>query len=415
MTQYAVTWHPAADNIGDDLLTLAASQLLPNVDRVLDADRLDAPLNDLEPDDRVVTLLCGSVLRHPLHWPPERHIAPAFVGVHFSHEDVWGVPFHDLSGTGLKYLTACSPIGCRDERTAALLAELHIPHHLTGCLTLTLPRPHVTPPSEPYMVMCDLPEDVQSALKQHTRGVSFRSVTHTLTAASADYHERMAAAQQLLETYAAAQCVVTRRLHCAMACLAIGTPVLLLYHAAYEDVTRFAPMDSMLRVSSMEDFLHQVRADQFIPHWSNPPGVSRWKDTLRQAVSHSIAQAERMALPILEPEESLAWQQSRLTRMAQSAAHKIHRLENERYEELHEKFTLISHEDAAKSTLVTLLDEPEVRAGLRKAALRRALSSVRWYQRPLLLWKIRRGKVPVEDLYQLAQDTLTPLGWPGHE
>ena len=34
MTRYAVTWRPRSDNLGDDLLTLAASRLLPRVDTV---------------------------------------------------------------------------------------------------------------------------------------------------------------------------------------------------------------------------------------------------------------------------------------------------------------------------------------------------------------------------------------------
>ena len=106
MIRYAVTWRPRSDNLGDDLLTLAASRLLPRVDMALDIDRLDAPLPDLEPDDRVVTLMCGKVLAQPIHWPPERHIAPVMVGAHFSREDVWGIPMAVLDGAGLAYLRA---------------------------------------------------------------------------------------------------------------------------------------------------------------------------------------------------------------------------------------------------------------------------------------------------------------------
>ena len=62
MIQYAVAWQKDSDNLGDDLRTLAAMELLPRVDRVLDAGRLDMPQEDLCEDDRVVALLCGSVL-----------------------------------------------------------------------------------------------------------------------------------------------------------------------------------------------------------------------------------------------------------------------------------------------------------------------------------------------------------------
>ena len=41
--RYGVIWHPASTNLGDDMQTLAASRLLPRVDRTLDGERLDEP------------------------------------------------------------------------------------------------------------------------------------------------------------------------------------------------------------------------------------------------------------------------------------------------------------------------------------------------------------------------------------
>ena len=413
MTEYAVVWHPDTDNLGDDLLTLAASSLLPRVDRVLNADHLDAPLNDLEPDDRVVALMCGDVMRHPVHWPPERHIAPAMTGVHFNHGDIWGVPFEELGETGRKYLSACGSIGCRDRRTESLLESMGLPHQLTACLTLTLKRPDV-PAAQPYMVLCDVPEDAERTLRGHARGLEVRAVSHIMTEASHDYEARMKNAYERLKLYAGAKCVITRRLHCAMACLAVGTPVLLVYHADYEDVERFAPMDGMLRTESLEQFVARVQSGRFTPDWQNPAGVAKWQAGLKQAAQEAVARAETLPLPILHPDEAAAWRSARMTRMAASAARKIHRLEQARYEQLHEKFTLVLREDTAKSALTTLLSEEEVRRALKKTALRRCLSMEKWYQRLPLYLKIRMGKVQTEDLYQLAMGVLDPLGWPEH-
>ena len=412
MTRYAVTWRPRSDNLGDDLLTLAATRLLPRVDMALDADRLDAPLNDLEPDDRVVTLLCGKVLTQPIHWPPERHIAPAAVGAHFSREDVWGIPMTALDGAGLDYLRAMSPVGCRDQASVALLEDMHLPCRLTACLTLTLDRPEVAPPAKPCILCCDVPEDVLRALDGAASAMDVQSVTHQMDEAPQDFHLRMASAQSMLERYAGAACVVTRRLHCAMACLAIGTPVVLLYHADYEDVTRFAPMSDMLRVQPVDAFLREVKAGRFRPGWENPPQVRRWKETLRQAVAEGLTRAEAMPLPIVPPAEAQAWRSARLLETAHSAARKIQRLERVRYEGLHEKFSLILREDTAKSALTTLLGEPEMKKALRKVAIRRCLSIEKWYRRPWQWLMIRLGRAETENLGQLAEDVLAPLGWP---
>ena len=78
MVYYGLTWRPATDNLGDDLVTLAALQHLPRIDRVLDADALDAPLPDMQDDDRLVLLASGLFLRSSAHWPPEGHIAQAY-------------------------------------------------------------------------------------------------------------------------------------------------------------------------------------------------------------------------------------------------------------------------------------------------------------------------------------------------
>ncbi len=92
MIYYGLTWRPRPDNLGDDLVALAALQQLPRVDTVLDADALDAALPGLGDGDRLALLCPGLFLRASAHWPPERHIAPVCVGVHLSSEDAWGLP-----------------------------------------------------------------------------------------------------------------------------------------------------------------------------------------------------------------------------------------------------------------------------------------------------------------------------------
>jgi hypothetical protein len=63
----------------------------------------------------------------------------------------------------------------------------------------------------------------------------------------------MALAQDLLDCYAGARCVVTTRLHAALPCLAMGTPVLLL-----------PPRPDMIRLSGLIDLVHHESPDSFI-------------------------------------------------------------------------------------------------------------------------------------------------------
>lgn len=413
MIQYAIAWQPHSDNLGDDLRTLAAMQLMPRIDRVLDADCLDAPLDDLNDDDRVIALLSGNVLRETAHWLPEKHIAPVCVGVHLSQEDVWGVPFAQLDGAGKAYLAGCAPIGCRDERTVKLMEHTGIPHQLTSCLTLTLKRPQVR--TQSYICCVDVPEDVVQTLRNYAAGADVQELTHQLTNASTDFDTRMNNVKQQLRIYAGARFVVTRRLHCAMACLAIGTPVLLLYNSDYEDVTRFAPMDQMVRTMPVEAFLRQLHQGGMPEPWTNPMGLEIWQEKLISAVENGLKAAETMPLPIIPDDTAQLWRSQRLRQLAVSSAGKIHRLEQQHYAALHEKFTFILREDSAKSVLTTMLNEPEVRLALQKAAQRKLLRSHPWHERPKVWLQMKRNKADVEDLYAQAMEQLQLLGWPESE
>lgn len=390
MLRYALAWRPHADNLGADLLTLAASQLLPRLDLLLDADALDAPIPGLREDDRVVTLIPGPLLDASAHWPPEKHIAPVYAGVRLSAEDKYGLPLTELDGTGLAALAAGSPILCRDQRTADRMETLGLPHGITGCLTLTLPRPDV--PKDGSILLCDVPEAIIDAVKaRHERVVV---ISHALKDHLTDHEGRMTRARKLLAQYAAADMVFTRRLHCAMACLAVGTPVMLLYHPEYEDVRRFAPMDGMVRHQPIDDFLAELHAQGLPAPWENPADMPRIRQAIITAVQAGIQHAEAMPLPIVPAEEAAAWRSSRLKRAADRAAEKISELEAQQLDTLLVKFSMLDREDDAKASLRALLEA----LGLTRDAQKNVRAKPR----------VRE----LDKLVQQAWQALDTLGWP---
>ena len=410
MLYYGLTWRPSTDNLGDDLVSLAAMQRLPRVDMALDADALDAPLPGMNDDDRLVLLAPGLFLRSSAHWPPEQHIVPVCVGVHISEEDAWGMPVSSLDGAGYEALLACAPIAVRDVRTANRLAKLKIPHTLTGCLSLALEHP---PMKRSGIICCDVPEDVTTLLREFRPDVT--TVTHALSNPSPDFNLRMEQAKAMLTRYASAEMVFTRRLHCAMACLAVGTPVLLLYNAAYEDIPRFAPMDAMVRKQPADDFLREVRQHGMPAPWRNPADVGAIQRLLLGALDDGMKQAESAALPLVSPEEGEFWRTERIRRMMKSAAGKIQRLENQHYDDLHQKFTQLILEEDVKSTLTGLLTLPEVENALRAASLRMKLAKLCPKEQKALQAEHKRNMVDVDDLIRQAHGMLGQLGWPENE
>ncbi|MBE5804691.1 MAG: polysaccharide pyruvyl transferase family protein [Clostridiales bacterium] len=410
MIQYAIAWQPHSDNLGDDLRTYAAMQLLPRIDRVLDADNLDAPLTGLADGDRVIALLSGNVVRENTHWLPERHIAPVCVGVHFSQEDVWGIPFALTEGAGKDYLAACAPIGCRDERTVKLMERTGVPYQLTGCLTLTLKRPQLR--TQSYVCCVDAPREVVQTLRTYAAGAEVQELSHQLIDPSADFNTRMDNVKQMLRIYAGARFVITRRLHCAMACLAMGTPVLLLYNSDYEDVSRFAPMDQMVRTMPVESFLQQLRASGMPETWTNPMGLESWQEKLTSAVAQGLKAAETIPLPLIPDAAAQQWRLQQLRQLAVISAGKIRRLEQQQLTALHEKFSFILREDSAKSIITSMLNEPEIRLALQKAARRKLLRSYPLRQRLSAWLQLKQGKLIPEDWYAQVMEQLQLLGWP---
>ncbi len=407
MLTYGLTWRPRTDNIGDDLTALAAMQHLPRIDHVLDADALDAPLPSFTDDDRLVLLAHGIFLRASSHWPPEKHIVPVCAGIHISEEDAWGLPFATMDGAGLEALRACAPIAARDLRTASRLAKLDIPHTLTASLVLTLEH---SPVKRRGIVCCDVPEEVTNLLKDFRKDVTV--VTHVLDDPSPDFAARMEAAKNLVARYAAAEMVFTRRLHCAMACLALGTPVLLLYRPEYEDITRFAPMDEMVRRQPVDDFIREVRLHGLPAPWRNPADVGVLQRILKTAITEGIRRAETQPLPLVAQEIAQNWKQERIRLMMQTAAAKIQRLENQHYDDLHGKFTQLLQEEDAKASLREILTLPEVENALRAASLRLKKEKLSPKEQKALMADHRRNLVDVDDLIRKGQAALTQLGWP---
>ena len=122
--------------------------------------------------------------------------------------------------------------------------------YFSGCLTLTLERPPAEF-NEDLVVLCDVPEPVQQHISDRT-GKRIEHVSH-IDFATKDREARFAQAERLLALYARASCVVTTRLHCALPCTAIGTPVLLLDTAP--DQERFSGLNDFTRHTAVEEFL----------------------------------------------------------------------------------------------------------------------------------------------------------------
>jgi hypothetical protein len=243
-TKYGLLSYRNTGNIGDEIQSLAARQFLPQVDYLIDREELSQFAT--AKNQSVWTILNGWYCHKPENWPPSNEIVPLLVSLHISEQRsiFSGLSPADamLSEPAAQYLRGTGPVGARDLQTLRLLKGAGVDSYFSGCLTLTLQRPPVDR-EEDLVVVCDALDStfdfvIRSTAKRVERvsHVSFHNP-------QAD--ARFQFAENLLRLYARASCVVTTRLHCALPCVAMGTPVFLIDMAP--DQERFSGLHDFVR------------------------------------------------------------------------------------------------------------------------------------------------------------------------
>lgn len=252
--KFALLSYAGTNNLGDEIQSIAARRFLPRVDTLVDRESLSSFL----PEDGAVRsiILNGWFMHRPHRWPPTPFLRPLFVSFHLSRGPHWNAkdsfgPAGIMLSPGVReYLVEQGPIGARDYATLALLQEHGVDAYFSGCLTLTL-IPQSAGERRDYVCAVDVSDAVIARIQQRHKSPIVRlSHTDSLTI---DASERFLSAERLLDVYEKAACVVTTRLHCALPCLALGTPVLFLDDQP--DTYRFEGLRELVNSGTSQLFL----------------------------------------------------------------------------------------------------------------------------------------------------------------
>lgn len=298
------------DNIGDDVQSYAAKRFLPTVDYVIDREALDT----FDSHGEVVkAIMNGWYMYSKFNWPPASVIDPLWVAMHISENDYFGIGERFLEGIGGDYLRHYAPIGARDVSTLEMLERNHIPAYLSGCLTLTIPQfDNVEKTNEVLLV--DLDEKSEAIVRKRYPAENFQSVTHNVNAeeySALSAEDRLQRVEKLLRRYQGAKCVITSRLHCALPCLALRTPVLLVYKREY--APRMQSFLTLLHYTEIDSFDEGVRA--FDP--ANPKANSEAYLPIREELSRrcrEFLKDDRITNPYSPPwRDVYLWQKSLLS------------------------------------------------------------------------------------------------------
>lgn len=256
-------------NIGDYIQALAAKQFLGEEDLFLERE---TELSSYNGED-VVMIMNGWYMNHPENFPPSDKIHPLWVALHINKN---GLPDF-LKEESLAYFKKYQPIGCRDTNSVRLLREKGIDAYFSGCLTLTLGQKYKSSKKsgkvfivEPYS-NCSLrslrkiaivklityaiahQRDINTVMKktkvhgwrnflgtayyllQYSKVFDYSMLVdaeyvnqynHDIEKKYKTHAELLGYAEELVKNYSEADCVITTRIHCALPCIGLETPVI---------------------------------------------------------------------------------------------------------------------------------------------------------------------------------------------
>ena len=273
-------------NIGDYLQSLAALQFLDKPVEYLNREMLD----EYNGED-VRLIMNGWFLHECKHWPPSNKIFPVFISFHLN-----SVAYEILdSKKTIDYFKKHEPIGCRDKKTMNLLRGKGVDSYFSGCLTLTLGAKYMYKGNrnneivfvDPYY---EYNKDIKSlffytveliknysiikkitrqmfdfvSLKKIHRTAAFyygykkifsenilkkaKYFSHLVDASNfKNEEEKFLYAENLISKYSRAKMVITSKIHCALPCLSLETPVLYT-NASIHEQTSSCRLDGLIEL-----------------------------------------------------------------------------------------------------------------------------------------------------------------------
>lgn len=288
-------------NFGDDVQSLAAAQYLPHIDFDISRDHLHEA-TDFGPLKMIMNgWWLGPFKGEPLQWPPPDNIEPLFISFHGGRDELFDQKYID-------YYKQFEPIGCRGYKTLERFTDLGVEAYFSGCLTLTLKNPYADQPRTDNIYFVDpfsfgegrdypnigskkFRNDLWEKFPQEIRQKA-TYLRHVVNLSPKDYidpYKRTKFAQSLLDRYARAKLVITGRIHCALPCLALGTPVIFLTESAVlESDKRMGGLINLFRHYSHQ----QILDDDFPINWNtpepNPVDISHLANPLREKCEQFI-------------------------------------------------------------------------------------------------------------------------------
>lgn len=236
-------YYPRIVNIGDYIQSIAARQYFSSEDvEYVDRDNICNYKSD-----EVNLIANGWYYFFEGNEIFSEKINPLFVSFHINN-------IEDVTEKTLAYLKQHQPIGCRDFATRDFLVSHNINAYFSSCLTTTLDS-YARDKGERNnaVVFCDFDDSdffIFEIIRDIIEDAEVESTTH-IYEKGLSHDAYFEEAKRLIDIYARSRLVITTRIHCALPCLALKTPVILC--VPHYDTKRFKGLDQMLNIVGYDE------------------------------------------------------------------------------------------------------------------------------------------------------------------
>lgn len=288
---------PPIINIGDYIQALAAKQFVGDTEILVERERLS-----LYHGEPIKMIMNGWYMCEPQYWPPTDLIHPLFLSLHINKL----AKERMLAEDSIDYLKKYEPIGCRDLNTVELLTKKGVKAYFSGCLTLTLGNTYKSSQKDNKIYFVDpyiniSRQDLKSMLsaflyllchlksckklfpifKEYKKRSGMWLVAAAFHRTYSKYFDekllynaefitqespvinkqyptnqaKFQRAEELIKKYSKARCVITSRIHCALPCLSLETPVIYIEKKEQSEVSR-------CRLNGLRELFNIIQADK---------------------------------------------------------------------------------------------------------------------------------------------------------
>lgn len=236
-------------NIGDIAQTFAIDIVYKEM-HIDKKEIVDIPIDEISTykGEKIILPMAGYFRynrKHPV-FPTSEDIIPVFLSVYCTSKQ-----YLKMKDFWTKY----GPIGCRDESTMRAMRRKGYDAYLLGCITMLFPKRECTP-NTPHVFLVDVyPKALDYIPKELMKSAEY--ITHDIAIDKKTPKDQLAKSMQekTMEIYSRykkeATLIVTSRLHCAVPCIAMGIPTIVVKNGFDE---RFGWLDKFIPLYTPDEF-----------------------------------------------------------------------------------------------------------------------------------------------------------------